>query len=193
MIISREEFHQRNGGMGFDIQREEDTEMFISQLYEEARRDAPFRNHNFMFDGTDIENLDLQEEDGIVKKFPDIKTEKERYEKIREELICDDYESVPVMIDKDYPDVIYLENGFHRVVIAQKMGWSRIRAHVKYGKFRLSKSINFGDLVQLLVMVRQLFPKLNLEEIIKFLQDAVSMKPEMAKNHSIGYGRWESG
>jgi hypothetical protein len=191
MIISRAEFHQREGLREFDIIEERDELMSIERLYKEIVADVPFRNHNFMFDESqDWRDLELQEEDGIKKAFPEIITERERYEKIKEEILKDTYESVPVLKDADYPDVIYVDNGFHRIFIANELGLKVIRVKAKYGKFILHKSITFNDLISLLDMLSQLFKeKDSVIELNNFLKMIVTKKPEMGETYSITYGR----
>ncbi len=191
MIISRTEFHRRYGICGFDTKEEKEELMSVNRLYRELIEDAPFRNHNFMFDEkTDWKNLELQEEDGIIKKFPNIKTESERYDKIKEEILNNTYESVPVSRDIDYPDVIYVENGFHRICIAWELGLEFIRVKARYGKFILEKNITFGDLISLLDMLSQLFKdKKSVISIKEYLESIITKKPEIAEIYMISYGR----
>ena len=191
MIISRAEFHQRMGLREFDTIEEKDELMSIERLYKEIVADAPFRNHTFMFDESkDWRDLELQEEDGIKRAFPEIITERERYDKIKEEILKDTYESIPVLRDVDYPDVIYVNNGFHRIFIANELGLKVIRVRAKYGKFVLDKSIRFNDLISLLDMVSQLFKeKDSIIELKNFLKMVVTKKPEMGETYSITYGR----
>jgi len=191
MIIGRAEFHQRMGLREFDTIEERDELMSVERLYKELVADAPFRNHTFMFDEKkDWRDLELQEEDGIKRAFPEILTERERYEKIKEEIINDTYESIPVLRDVDYPDVIYVNNGFHRVWIANELGLKVIRVKAKYGKFVLSKSINFNDLISLMDMLERLFKdKPSFKELKEFLEMVTEKKPEMGETYSITYGR----
>lgn len=191
MIISREEFHQRMGLREFDTIEERDELMSVDRLYKEIVADAPFRNHTFMFDETkDWRDLELQEEDGIKRAFPEITTERERYDKIKEEILKDTYESIPVLKDVDYQDVIYVDNGFHRIFIAMELGMKVIRVKAKYGKFALSKSITFNDLISLLDMISQLFKeKDSVIELKDFLKIVVTKKPEIGITHSITYGQ----
>ncbi|KKK68096.1 hypothetical protein LCGC14_2947480, partial [marine sediment metagenome] len=49
MIVSRKEFHRRHGISGFKTELIEMEDMFIPDLMKEIKRDAPFRNHNYMF------------------------------------------------------------------------------------------------------------------------------------------------
>lgn len=190
MIIGRAEFHQRMGLREFDTIEKKDELMSVDRLYKEIVADAPFRNHNFMFDKKkDWRNLELQEEDGIKRAFPEITTERERYEKIKEEIQKDTYESIPVLRDVDYPDVIYVDNGFHRIFIAMELGLKVMRVSAKYGKFALTKSITFNDIISLTDMLSQLFKeKDSLLELNKFLKMVVKKKPEMGETYSITYG-----
>jgi hypothetical protein len=145
-----------------------------------------------MFDkNTDWKTLELQEEDGIKKLFPEITTEKERYEKIKEEILNDTYESVPVLKDIDYPDVLYVDNGFHRVCIASELGLKVIRVKAKYGKFLLHKNISFNDLVVLLDMLSQLFADkgFSIAGLSDFFKEVIAKNPEVGRIYSIGYGK----
>lgn len=191
MIISRAEFHQRMGLREFETIEERDELMSVDRLYKEIVADAPFRNHTFMFDETkDWRDLELQEEDGIKRAFPEITTERERYDKIKEEILKDTYESIPVLKDIDYQDVIYVDNGFHRIFIAMELGMKVIRVKTKYGKFALSKSINFNDIISLLDMISQLFKENDsIIELKDFLKMVVTKKPEIGRTHSITYGQ----
>lgn len=188
MIISREEFHSRYGMNGFKIIEEKEEVMSVDLLFEELEKDAPFRNHEFMFGVKDFNNLEIQEGDGIIKKFPSLKTEGERIDKIEGELLNGTYESIPVLKDFEYPIFFYVENGFHRVFIAKKLGWKVIRVRVRYGKFILNRNINFGDLKNLLDMISELFQKKSIKQIKKILEDNINKKPEIAKRYSIIYG-----
>lgn len=119
MIISRKEFHQRlNVFSPMRIEKRQRGLMKVKDLYKEIQADAPFRNHNYIFEkDVDFRKLPLQEETvGIKKKFPKIGTEHKRCEKVEEELNNNTYEIIPILRDIDYPNVIYVEDGFHRIL-----------------------------------------------------------------------------
>lgn len=195
MLVSRREFHRRSNISVFTPIHEADEMMSVEQLFKELQMDAPFRNHNYMFDDKiDLSKLPLQEESvGIKNNFPHIKTEGERYEKIKQELLADKYQPVPVHRDIDYPCVIYIDDGLHRVFIAHSLGMKFIRVRAKYGKFNLSNSIAFGDLEDLLGMVQKLFGKkaVTLRYAQKFLADAIRKKPVIGETYSLSYGESE--
>ncbi len=188
IIISRKEFHKRFDFNGFDVIKEKKELMSVERLFKEIKADAPFRNHNYMFNKKiNLKKLEIQEKDGIQKKFPEIKTEGERYEKVKEEMLNDTYEEVPVLVDIDYPDVIYVDNGFHRIFIAHQLGMLVLRVKAKYGKFNLNKSITFGDLLSLMKMLEEMkIPSLKLFK--KTLEKCFKKKPSMRETHSIVYG-----
>ena len=194
MIISRAEFHKRSMG-GFNIIEEKDEMMSVERLMKELLADSPFRNHEYMFKkGMDLKKLELQETTvGIKKKFPDIKTEGQRLRKIKKEMIDDTYEAVPVQIDIDYQDVIYVEDGFHRIFVAHQLGYQVIRVKAKYGKFILDKSITFVDLIKLLGMIEGLFGKelKTVKEVKEFLEKVVKKKKQIGAAYSIGYGNYK--
>lgn len=189
MIISRKEFHHRNIGGRFDEIRTEIIDVDVAELVEELKADAPFRNHVYMFDGSDLSKLGLMEETvGIKNRFPDIKTEEERMKHIEEEVVSGIYEPVPVSRDIDNPRDFYIEDGFHRIMSAQKLGLKTIRCKVRYGKFVLSDAIWFGDLIRLLGMLENLFSDItSIKELKEFLEKVVKKKPELADTFSIGY------
>ena len=60
------------------------------------------------------------------------------------------------MRDIDYPDVFYIENGFHRIFLAHKIRCSQLRVISKYGKFNFNKSIAMKDVASLLEMINDL-------------------------------------
>jgi len=197
MIISRREFYRRCTLMEFHLIREAEEMMSVEQLFHELQMDVPFRNHLYMFDEQiDLSKLPLQEETvGIKNKFPKIKTEGERYEKIREELIAGTYEPVPVKRDIDSPCVIHIEDGLHRVYIAHSLGMKFIRVRAMYGKFSLSKTICFGDIVDLLQMIEKLFNKeyKTITGLREFLQDVIKKRPIVGEIYSLTYGNDERG
>lgn len=189
MIISRKEFHRRHGIHGFKTELIEIEDMLVSELMKEIERDAPFRNHDFMFKkGVDFSKLSVQEKDGIFKKFPNIKTEAERFKKIKEEIKKGTYDPVPILMDIDHPSVFYVDNGFHRIFAADQLGRGYIKCKITKGKFILGNSISFGSLIELLKMVSQLSKEKNIDKITEEFQDVIKKKPEIADNHSLGYG-----
>jgi hypothetical protein len=192
MIISRREFYRRCTLLDFQQISESDEMMSVEMLFKELQMDAPFRNHDYMFDDKiGLSSLLLQEETvGIKNKFPEITTEGERYAKIREELLADTYLPVPVKRDIDYPCVIHIEDGLHRVFIAHSLGMKFIRIHAIYGKFILGKCISFADLPKLLHMLERLFGTeyKTITALRMFLEMVVAKRPDIGETHSISYG-----
>jgi len=192
MIISRREFYRRCTLLSFRKISEADEMMSVEMLFKELQMDAPFRSHKYMFDEKiNLASLPLQEETvGIKLKFPDISTEGERYTRIREELLADTYLPVPVKRDIDYPCVIHIEDGLHRVFIAHSLGMKFIRVHASYGKFFLGNSICFTDLAKLLYMLERLFGKEypTISGLRKFLDELITKRPDVGEIHSISYG-----
>lgn len=177
MIISRAEFHRRGGDMNFNVSKEEFKLFDVTKLFKEIQSDAAFRNHKFMFESInfkDFDNMPLMESDGIIKKFPDIKTEGDRFRAIQKEIIDDSYEPVPIQSDEDYPDVIYVANGFHRIYLANRMGLKYIRARVMYGKFEYDETITFEQLDSLLDMVSKLFKPESFEKLIEDVKSIIN-------------------
>lgn len=190
MIISRREFYRRNSLFEFTLIKEVDELMSVEKLFTEIQADAPFRNHNYMFDEKlDLSKLELQEETvGIKNKHPDIKTEGERIDHIRKEFLDDSYEPIPVKVDIDYPCVIHLEDGFHRVFVAHSLGLKWVRVRAMYGKFVLGKSISLGELVSLLDMLEKLFGLKKIGEMKGLIEKSIKKKPHLAEMFSISYG-----
>lgn len=193
MIISRKEFYERENFRMFQITEEKEELMSVDMLYKEAVADAPFRNHEFLFDKkTDFKITKLQEDHvGIKKKFPNIKTEGERIEKITDEINKDTYQSIPVFRDCDHPSVIYINDGFHRIYCAHLLGMKVIRVKSKYGKFALSKGFRINELPDVLDMLIQLFPDhLNMKDLKEFLENAIKKKPKNKYlNATLSYGK----
>lgn len=192
MLISREEFYRRENFRLFQITEEKEELMSVDMLYKEAVADAPFRNHEFLFNKkTDFKITSLQEDHvGIKKKFPDIKTEQDRIDKITEELEADTYQSVPVFRDCDHISIIYIDDGFHRIYCAHLLGMKVMRVKSKYGKFVLSDVIRIRKLPELLDMLIKMFPGKTMPELKKFLEKAIKKNPKNKYlNATFSYGQ----
>ena len=60
MIISRKEFHQRYTDDDFKVIKEKEELMSVDRLFKEIHADAPFRNHEYMFDEkTNLKELEV--------------------------------------------------------------------------------------------------------------------------------------
>lgn len=192
MIISRREFYRRCSMCPFKVIREADEVMSVERLFAELQMDAPFRNHAYFFDkAVDFDHLPLQEETvGIKEQFPEISTEGERFAKIRAEIEHDTYRPVPVLCDIDYPCVIYLDDGLHRVFAAHQLGLKFMRVHVQYGKFMLSNSLSFRDIASLLDMLVRLFGDSHptVAGLRDFMNRIVEKRPDIADTHSVTFG-----
>lgn len=195
MIISRTEFHNRYLCVqlnGIANAKTKLQKMSVAMLLKEAKADAAYRNHLYMFNGTDLNTLPIQETTvGIKARFPDIKTEQDRLDKVELELLEDSYAPVKVSRDADYHDIIYIEDGFHRIYAASKMKLKSIRCEVTYGKFRLEDSITFEKLIKLLTMVDDVFKGKSNKEIIAELT-ARDIDTEKLKHISLGYGKGDN-
>lgn len=193
MLISREEFYRRDNFRLFQITEEKEELMSVDMLYKEAVADAPFRNHEFLFNKkTDFKITSLQEDHvGIKKKFPDIKTEQDRIDKITEELEADTYQSVPVFRDCDHISIIYIDDGFHRIYCAHLCGMKVIRVKSKYGKFVLSDSICIRKIPELLDMLIKMFPEItDMKKLKTFIEKAMKKNPKNKYlNATFSYGK----
>ena len=158
MIIDRAEFHRRQALEEMDAERKPE-ELPVAMLLKECKKDAPFRNHQYMFRrGVDFSKLPIQESTvGILKAHPRLKTEAQRFKYVREELLRGTYEPVPISRDKDHPSIINVDEGFHRIYLANELGWKTIKCNVRYGKFPLDDTISLSDLKKLLIMCKQLW------------------------------------
>lgn len=169
MLVKRQEFHQRHGQIKYDVKREVEEKMDVKILMLEAKEDAPFRSHNYLFKkNQDFNKISEQEKDGIAKKYPRIKTEQRRMDYIEKELKNGTYEPVQVLKHYKHHSVIFISNGFHRVFLADKLKWDKINCSVKYVDYKLDKTISFGELRQLLDILDRLFSKVkDKEEVLK--------------------------
>ena len=190
ILISRKEFHRRMDLDYFKAEREETVEYYVAPLWDEIKADAPFRNHEYLFNGSKFEDLPLQEDTvGIKEVFPDIKTEADRLKHIKDELLQGTYKPVPILFDKDHPTFFYVDDGFHRIFLAKQLGWKTMQIQAKYGKFKLHKTFPLTDLSSLLKMVDGLFGKKfpTVKGIINFLENKADK--EKMKVTSICYGK----
>lgn len=142
MFISRREFYTRAYGRLKPIKKEKCL-ISIDELYEEAIKDAVYRCHNFLLtkSWSEIYDMEVQEQDGL-KEF-NYKTEGERFEHIKNELVDDTYETIRLYKDIDHPTIKHISNGFHRIFMAKKLGITHLRCEVWYGKWELKESISF--------------------------------------------------
>lgn len=190
MLISRKELSTRFTSRAFNTFEEMEELVSVEKLFKEAQAEAPFRNHDYMFDKkVPFKKLKLQEtEVGIKKKYPYIKTEGQRFKRIEQEVRNDTYKSVEIFRDADYPDDIFINDGFHRIYSAHKLGHRVMRCKVKIGKFILEKSISFEDLAPLLNMVKGMFKGMTIDEIYKLIK---KVNKKGKANYSIGYGKYD--
>lgn len=144
MFISREEFYTRCAFRLKPIKKEKGL-LKVEELYNEAVKDAPYRNHTFLlnYSWEEIYNMEAQEQDGL--KEYNYKTEGERFEHIKKELIEDTYETIRIYRDIDHPTIMHLSNGFHRIFMAKKLGIKQLRVETWYGKWKITKHIDFED------------------------------------------------
>ena len=191
MFISRGELHRRMGFDPFNVFEVREEYMSVDMLLKEAKADSGMRNHEYMFDGSDLKTLPLKEDtSGILKKFPDIKTEAERFNAIKKEFEDDSYEPVPVFRDIDNPYDIFLINGFHRIVIAAELKRQVIKTKSFYGKLRLDENIDLNNLIHLLEMLTMMFKdkEVRLHSVLSKLREAVEKDSFKGAHWSIGYG-----
>lgn len=188
-LITRKEFHRRYFP-AFETLRERKGKLIsVAKLLKECTMDAPFRNHNYMFNTNpgmrrkllpldEWQDLPLQETTvGILQAMPEIKTEGERMDAILKELLEGTYAPVPISVDIDNTSIFYVEDGFHRIRAAAHLGWKRIRCNVRYGHFNLDDEIQLNKLPKLLEMLDQMFPNyIDSKRLQKFLKEEADPK-----------------
>ena len=187
MILSRKEFNLRWSFRRFKVIEEKVMCLPVSMLMCEIKEDAPFRNHQYLFDGSDLSKLKCDDEVG-VNKFcgANVQTEKERLDFVEKQVKENSYEPVAVFQHVLHPTIIYVDDGFHRIYSAHKLKKGIVLCKIKKGYFILEKAISIKDLQKLLQLVREMFPALGtIVKILKFLETV----PEEKREHtSIGYG-----
>ena len=202
MIITTQEFHQRHGQLSYDTKKEAIEELDVKTLIAEAKEEAPYRNHSYMFkQNQDFSKLSAQEKDGIAKKHPRIKTEQRRMDYIEEEMEKGTYEPVQILKHHKHHSFIFIANGFHRIFLAKKLKWKTVKCSVKYVDYKLSKTISLGELKTLLDMLEKLFAgekakigkkKVDTTTLLglkDFLTHVIKKKPHLADSMTIGYSK----
>ena len=170
MILSRAEFNRRWTDRDFAIEKQIIEDFDVLTLMKELKLDAKFRNHEYMFNGRDLDKLPLQETTiGILKTNPDIKTEGERLSAVKKELENKTYFPVEIFQDIDHPTIIYVNDGFHRIVGAYQLGMKTIRCEIKQGHYKLSDTLRIRDLVEHIDMLKQLVGEKNLMKLNKIV------------------------
>ena len=189
MILSRKEFHLRWTFRNFKTVEEKLVLFPIKPLLKEIRKDAKFRNHSYLFNGSDLSKVKCDDEIGInIHCRKKAKTESERMVVIDEQIRKGTYKPVGLFQEIDYPNIIFVDDGFHRIYSAWKQGKKRIWCNVKQGHFILEKVMPFKDLPALLGMLSGMFPKEmhDIKKLRKFLKNADKKKMRIT---SIGYGK----
>ncbi len=188
MILPRKEFHRRWTFRGLDVVSEEHIEFPVEPLLKEIKADAPFRNHDYLFDGSDLSTIECDDEIGVNKYCNEnVKTEAERVAVIDEQIRTGNYKPVKLFQDSEHTEIIVVDDGFHRVYSAWRQSKERIWCEIKRGRFLLEKSMPMEDLPDLLDMLTKLFPpKLhNIHKLNAFLNNGNKKKMEIT---SICYG-----
>ena len=192
MILSRKEFHLRWTFRTFDMDSKCITHFPIFPLLKEIKADAPFRNHNYLFDGSDLSKIACDDEIGVNKYCGEnVKTEAERIAVIDRQIKEETYKPISLFQDGEHPSIIFIDDGFHRVYSAWKQGLVTIKADLKMGQFKLEKVMPMEDLPKLLGMLEGMFPKElhDVKKMKKFLEESTDGKK--MKITSIGYGKME--
>ena len=190
MILPRKEFYDRWNFRDFDT-HETIVDFFpVDELMDEAEADAPFRNKSFMFDPkADWNKVSVEHDEVGVNKYCDagVKTEEERIKYVEGQIERGTYEPVPIFQDIDYPSIIYIDDGFHRIFAANSMGRFFIKCRIKRGKFKLVKSINAEELLMLTTFLLGAFKD---AKDMKHLNNILRKIPEDKRLHtSFHYGR----
>ena len=191
MIISREEFNQRWPFREFKTIREKEMLLPIEPLMKEIKADAKFRNHEYLFDGSDLTKVKCHDEVGVnLHCNANVKTEAERMAVIDKQIKNWSYRPVPIFQHIDHPSIIYIDDRFHRIYSAWKQKKQHVNCKVKVGKFVLSKSISLIDLHKLIGMLIDLFPEHHdMKKLKNFLENEADQKK--LKHATIDYGKEE--
>lgn len=163
MIISREELYLRWSFRNFKTLKTVVESMKVKQLYKEIKKDAKYRNHGFLFDGSDLKAINLKEfgdEVGVnLHCNANAITEEDRVQAISEQVKNGTYKPVEVFQDIEHPTIIYIDDGFHRIFCAHQLGLVNLKCRIRRGHYILSKSIRMRDLPPLLEMLMGIFGK----------------------------------
>lgn len=188
MILTRQEFWNRWAFRGFDTIHKEEIEYPIEPLIKEIKADAHIRNHDYLFNGSNLSKIKCDDEIGVNKYcHENVKTEAERIAIIDQQIKTGEYTPVKIFQDWEHTDIIIIDDGFHRIYSAWKQNKKTIRCEIKQGLFILEKTMPMEDLPDLLDMLTKLFPP-ELHDISKlnaFLNNADKKKMQIT---SISYG-----
>lgn len=191
MILTRKEFHRRWDFRNFDVViREKLVDFPIEPLFREIKSDAPFRNHEYLFDNSDLSKVKCDDEIGVNKYCgANVNTELQRMLVIDAQIKDETYLPVPIFQDIEHPGIIFVDDGFHRIFSAQMQGRNTVKCLVKQGHFKLERVMPFEDLPKLLGMLEGLFPKRlhDVKRLKKFLEKASKKNPKKMKITSISY------
>ena len=191
MILTRKEFHRRWDFRTFiTIRKEELVDFPIEPLFKEIQADVPFRNHEYLFDNSNLSRVLCDDEVGVNKYCnAHVRTEQQRMNVIDAQIKNGTYLPVPIFQDIEHPGIIFVDDGFHRIFSAWKQGKTTIKCRVKQGKFKLERVMPFEDLPKLLGMLEGLFPKKlhDIKKLKKFLEKASKKNPKKMEITSISY------
>lgn len=188
MILSRKEFSLRWGFRNFKTIEETEALFSVESLMDEIKADAAYRNHEYLFDKSDLSKVICDDEVGVNKYCnANVITEQERLDFVEKQVRENNYHPVSIYQHINHPTIIYVDDGFHRIYSAKKLKKAKINCRIKKGYFLLEKAINFEDLSKLIKMVGEMFPNhCDVEKLIKFLKKV----PKNKQIHtSIGYGK----
>lgn len=161
--------------MGFKTESEKTVMMDVDFLFELAKEEAPYRtDKEFEEDYKEI----LLREEGWKKS----KRLKDLYDN------WDDSKCEPLNIKKE--GTWYMINdGFHRIIVAKRLGKKQLPVRLQEGKFVLTKKIDMVDIPELLDMLIKGFKKYKtFEELQTFIK---SLDQNALKRYSIVYGRYD--
>jgi len=187
MILTRKEFHNRWTFRNFNVIHAEEKDIPIEPLIKEIKADASHRNHEYLFNNSDLTTVECDDEIGVNKYcHHTVKTEAERIAVIDQQIKTNTYTPVKLFQDSEHTEIFIVDDGFHRIYSAWKQNKKTIRCEVKKGHFKLEKTMPMNDLPDLLDMLSKLFPKLhNIKKLTAFLKNANTKKMGIT---SIGYG-----
>jgi len=128
MILTRKEFHSRWSFRNFDVIHAEEKDFPIEPLIKEIKADASHRNHEYLFDRSDLTKKECNDEIGINKYCKkNVKTEAQRIAVIDQQIKTNTYTPVKIFQDIEHTEIFIVDDGFHRIYSAWKQNKKIIR------------------------------------------------------------------
>lgn len=164
----REDVYER--WFGFDETSVRIIDMPVDELYAMAKREAHLRADDDFQDKSELFGFEFMMSGRL----------KELYDN------WDDAKCEPVEISQE-DDFRMIDNGFHRIIVAHRLGLPTLKVKLRDGHFVLQKHVRVSELPKLLNMLRTLFSTDKISDIERTLADP-KIDREKIKHIFIGYG-----